>query len=64
MKLNRHTDNAEDAVLVDAPQTDDDLQDEVRRRAYQLFEQRGGRHGRDMEDWLRAEAEIAQKKPA
>ena len=33
-------------------------------RAYQLFEQRGGEHGHDLEDWLRAEAEVVGKKPS
>jgi hypothetical protein len=30
----------------------------IRVRAYELFEQRGREEGRDMEDWLRAEAEM------
>jgi hypothetical protein len=34
------------------------LEEAVRFRAYQLFLQRGGRHGHDLEDWLRAEGEI------
>lgn len=33
----------------------------IRFRAYQLFEQRGGNHGFDIEDWLRAEGEIASR---
>jgi hypothetical protein len=32
--------------------------DEVRRRAYELYEQRGGQHGLHDEDWYRAEQEI------
>ncbi len=28
------------------------------RRAYELFEQRGGEHGHDWEDWFRAESEL------
>lgn len=32
--------------------------DLVARRAYQLFENRGGEHGHDSEDWFRAESEI------
>jgi hypothetical protein len=32
--------------------------DEVRRRAYELYEQRGGQHGLQDEDWYRAEQEI------
>jgi len=30
----------------------------IRRRAYELFEQRGRQHGHDFDDWLRAEAEV------
>ena len=35
-----------------------DLFDEVQRRAFELFEQRGGVAGRDLEDWLHAEHEL------
>ncbi|MFB3812889.1 MAG: DUF2934 domain-containing protein [Terriglobales bacterium] len=34
------------------------LEEAIRARAYQLFEERGYQHGRDTEDWLRAESEI------
>ncbi len=34
------------------------LEEEIRRRAYELFQERGGQHGRDNEDWLRAETEV------
>jgi hypothetical protein len=34
------------------------VEEEIRRRAYELFEQRGYNHGSDYEDWLRAEREI------
>jgi hypothetical protein len=33
-------------------------EEEIRKRAYELFEVRGGVEGRDVEDWLRAEEEI------
>jgi Protein of unknown function (DUF2934) len=36
------------------------VEDEIRRRAYELYEQRGREDGRDQEDWLRAEEEIKQ----
>jgi hypothetical protein len=36
----------------------------IRIRAYQLFEQRGYRHGSDLDDWLQAEAEVMGKKPS
>lgn len=32
---------------------------DVARRAYELFLERGAEHGRDLEDWLRAERELA-----
>jgi hypothetical protein len=32
--------------------------DDVARRAYQLYEARGGEPGRDIEDWLQAEREL------
>jgi Protein of unknown function (DUF2934) len=36
----------------------EDRQEEIRRRAYELYEERGRADGHDVEDWLRAEAEI------
>ena len=39
-------------------------EDIIRVRAYRFFEERGCEHGHDLEDWLRAEAEILGKKPA
>lgn len=33
----------------------------IARRAYQLFEARGGEPGRDVEDWLAAEQEFDQE---
>ena len=32
--------------------------DMIRKRAYELHEQRGGEHGRDLEDWLEAERTV------
>lgn len=31
--------------------------DEVSRRAYELYQQRGGEHGQDWDDWFQAERE-------
>lgn len=33
----------------------------VRRRAYELWEQRGRQHGKDADDWYRAESEVRGK---
>ena len=38
---------------------DFDVQVAIRQRAFELFQQRGGTHGFDVQDWLCAEAEIA-----
>jgi hypothetical protein len=32
--------------------------DEVARRAYEIFQQRGSTPGRDVEDWLEAERQV------
>lgn len=32
--------------------------EQVARRAYELYERRGGEHGHDWDDWFRAEEEI------
>ena len=35
--------------------------EEIARRAHELHVQRGGEHGRDVEDWLRAERELSDE---
>jgi len=37
-----------------------DLQEQIRLRAYGLYEQRG-REGHELDDWLQAESEVTQK---
>jgi DUF2934 family protein len=37
------------------------LEDEIRRRAYELYQQRGTAPGSEAEDWLTAEREIKQR---
>lgn len=32
--------------------------DEIVRRAYEIFEERGRIHGHDLDDWLQAEREL------
>jgi hypothetical protein len=36
------------------------LEEKIRRRAYELYEERGRGDGHDLDDWLRAEAEISR----
>jgi hypothetical protein len=37
---------------------------DIRHRAYELFQERGSEHGHDIEDWLRAEAELRERNGA
>jgi hypothetical protein len=39
-----------------------EIEAEIRRRAYALYEQRGKANGHAVEDWLRAEAEVLPPK--
>jgi hypothetical protein len=39
----------------------EDVQEQIRRRAYELFQQRNGHYGSPEEDWLRAESEIRSR---
>ena len=39
-----------------------DLQEQIRSRAYELYEQRNRTEGRDLDDWLQAEAELTGTK--
>ena len=35
--------------------------EEIARRAHELYLQRGGEHGKDVEDWVRAEQELSNE---
>ena len=41
--------------------TDPNLDEEIRRRAYALYGQRGRKDGHDLDDWLHAEAELMRQ---
>ena len=47
------------ATVTSEPQ---ELEDRIRVRAYELYQARGGENGHDLEDWLRAEEEVTEKK--
>ena len=65
MKINRSTTTArETSTTVAVMKSASELQDQIRRRAYELYEQRGSNDGRELSDWLQAESEVAQKKGA
>jgi hypothetical protein len=48
-----------------SPKTSVELEETVRRRAYQIYERRGMAEGLEVEDWLQAETELleAQRAP-
>ena len=35
--------------------------DDIRVRAFHMYQERGGEHGYDIQDWLRAERQITQR---
>ncbi len=37
---------------------DEGVQQMIQRRAYEIYQQRGGAQGREAEDWLQAESEV------
>lgn len=39
-------------------------EDEIRQRAYEIYEEEGRQEGRDQEYWLRAEAEVLGRRGA
>jgi hypothetical protein len=39
----------------------ENLEQQIRNRAYELYEGRGREDGHDLEDWFRAEIEITQQ---
>ena len=39
-------------------QDDDETREKIALRAYELYEDRGGRHGREIDDWLQAETDV------
>jgi hypothetical protein len=60
-------DHAEDRVqqapgdAVAARPAGEPTDDDIRARAYEMYLERGGRHGLDFDDWVRAERELRRK---
>jgi hypothetical protein len=42
------------------PRRRDPLTEAIALRAYEMFLERGGEHGHDLDDWLRAERELLE----
>ena len=41
---------------------EDPTDEEIRARAFEMYLERGGHHGLDFDDWVRAERELRQKR--
>jgi hypothetical protein len=48
----------------DIPRDDRVTDDEIRARAYELYLERHGENGNDVDDWLRAEREFSLRRPS
>ena len=51
-------------ITVKTKPTTIELQEQIRRRAYDIYEQRGREDGHDLEDWLQAESELLHRSAA
>jgi len=54
-RTRRRSEHSENVALATLPP-----REEIERRAYELYLARGGEPGQELEDWLRAERELAQ----
>jgi Protein of unknown function (DUF2934) len=65
MKIDRSASTAtQTSTTIAVRKSASEIQDQIRRRAYELYEQRGSNDGQEVSDWLQAESEVAQKKAA
>lgn len=62
MQLKGNTAETPGVVQMESPQAHVP-NDDIARRAYELYERRGGEPGRDWEDWFQAEAEMGMSTP-
>lgn len=58
MKQRHMSTPTESIVDSDQPITAPNLEDQIRGRAYQIYEERGRQDGFAEQDWLQAEAEL------
>ena len=52
------------AIPIRATPPDVEVEEQIRQRAYQLYEERGRLDGNAMQDWLTAEEEVTGSKQA
>ncbi len=62
MKPDRRTATRRQTPALAVTKSAPELQERIRQRAHELYEQRGRDEGHELDDWLQAESEVAQKK--
>ena len=62
MKTDRKTATRRQTPALEVMKSASDMPEQIRRRAYELYEQRGRGDGRALDDWLQAESEFTRKK--
>jgi DUF2934 family protein len=50
-----------DPTAIDTGPLSPELEEQIRARAYEIYEQRGRDGGHQIDDWLQAEAELSGK---
>ncbi|HWR37639.1 MAG TPA: DUF2934 domain-containing protein [Clostridia bacterium] len=66
-KKNKTAATATKASVTSMPKTQDitiSTEEQIRRRAYEIYKERGGHGGTAQEDWLQAEIQIRGKRTA
>ena len=56
--MRKHREGRQRLSAVSSNHADEEL---IKKRAYELYQERGMEDGRDMEDWLRAEEEVTTR---
>jgi len=49
-------------ITAQVAESSKELEAQIRIRAYELYEERGREDGRELDDWLKAEAELVRQK--
>jgi hypothetical protein len=55
------TDSAQRVPQAPGKAFEDPTDEEIRARAYEMYLERGGQHGLDLDDWVRAERELKRR---
>lgn len=56
--MGKKRESAKPGLMAQSGESSADRQQRIAQRAYELYLARGGRDGRDLDDWLEAEREL------